>query len=72
MSLHTRTNGSNTFSVTLAHHNGTHKDLNGADVLEGNLAFAGCLVEAKGGAKLLFRHGARGIDLVAKNQEGRR
>lgn len=58
-----------TLSVTLTHDNRAHKEFDGSDILEGNFALAGRLVESQSLAKLLFAHCSRGVNLVAENQE---
>lgn len=56
-------------AVTLTHDNRAHKDLDGANVFERDLALAGGLVEPDSLAKLLFGNGAGSVDLVTKDQE---
>ena len=57
-------------AVALAHDDGAHEDLDGPDVLEGDLALAGGLVEPDGLAQFLLRDGTGRVDLVAKDEEG--
>lgn len=57
-------------AVALAHDDGAHEDLDGADVPERDLALTRGLVEAELVAELLLRDGAGGVDLVAEDKEG--
>ena len=57
-------------AVALAHDDGAHEDLDGADVPERDLALTRGLVEAELVAELLLRDGAGGVDLVAEDEEG--
>lgn len=56
-------------AVALAHDDGAHEDLDGADVPEGNLTLAGGLVEAELVTELLLGNGTGGVDLVAEDEE---
>jgi len=58
-----------TIAVSLLHDNRAHEDLDGAHVLQWDLALASGLDQTKGRAELLLRDGAGGIDLVSENQE---
>ena len=57
-------------TLTLSHDDGAHEDLDGPDSLEGNLALASSLVEAKLVAELILRDGIGVIDLVAEDDKG--
>lgn len=56
--------------LTLSHDNTAHKQLNGPDALERNLALAGGLVQTKLVAQLILAHGIGVINLVSEDEEG--
>lgn len=57
-------------AVALAHDDGAHEDLDGADVPERDLALTRGLVEAELVTELLLGDGTGGVDLVTKDEEG--
>src|SRR5688572_14690870 len=59
-----------TITISLLHDNRAHKDLNRANVLQWDLALACGLEQSKSRAKIFFRDGEGGINLVSKDQEG--
>ena len=59
-----------TVTVTLAHDNGAHKDLNRTDALQRHLALASGLVQAELVAEDVLGDGAGVVDLVAEDDKG--
>jgi hypothetical protein len=58
-----------TIAVSLLHDNRAHEDLNGAHVLQWDLALTSGLDQTEGRAELLLRDGTGGINLVSEDQE---
>ena len=61
---------SDALAVTLSHDNTAHKDLNGPDTLERDLALTSSLVQTKLVADLILAHGVGVVDLVSEDEEG--
>lgn len=59
-----------TITVSLAHDNRAHEDLDGTDALQGDLALASGLVQTKFVSESVLRNGAGVVDLVAENDKG--
>lgn len=59
-----------TITVSLLHDDRAHENLDGAHVLQWDLALASGLDQSEGRAELLLRDGAGSVNLVSKNQEG--
>lgn len=55
--------------LTLSHDNTAHKQLNGPDALERDLALASGLVQTKLVTQLIFGDGVGVVDLVAEDEE---
>lgn len=60
---------SDTLSVSLAHDNTAHEDLNRTNALERNLALTSSLVETKLVTQLILADGIGVVDLVSENKE---
>ena len=56
-------------TIALAHHNRAHEQFNRTNILERDRALACRLEQAERLTQLLFRNGARSINLVTKDQE---
>lgn len=59
-----------TIAVSLLHNDGAHEHLNGAHILQWDLALASSLDQSEVGAELLLRDSAGGVNLVSENEEG--
>jgi hypothetical protein len=70
LSLDILTEPFDTFSVSLAHDDGTHEDLKRSNLLlKSNLTLTGGLVKAKALSQLVLGNGASLINLVTENEE---